>query len=379
MLNLSTLFYSGVEPQNVLANITLSDPQTAFIAEAKEAVRGQLRGGLTAALRALGHTGEAVQARFFTQGSWAYKTLNAPAQKPQQADIDDGAYLPLSSMTATKRPSIASKVFFAAAEMALAPLVREREWKLITDKPTCIRIEISPLAHLDIPLYAIPDEEFQRLTKAALATIDGMALEEQLQRAERDAWTALATDQVLLAHREDDWVTSDPRPIKAWFLAEVDRHGEQFRRCVRYVKAFRDWKWVKGGPSSILLMATMAPIFESRDRRDDLALLEVVEKMPEVLRQGVNCPTDDSESLTARLGEDGVRDTIERLQELEKYLRASIHSSNAAQACQWLQTQFGPRFPNEPDLVKSVTPAQTVQAAAAAAVPTPLVGRTKAG
>src|SRR5687768_11716130 len=110
MLNLSTLFYSGVEPQNFLANITLSDPQTAFIAEAKEAVRRQLRGGLTTALRALGHTGEAVQPRFFTQGSWAYKTLNAPAQTPQQADIDDGAYLPLSSMTATKRPSIASKV-----------------------------------------------------------------------------------------------------------------------------------------------------------------------------------------------------------------------------------------------------------------------------
>jgi len=32
------------------------------------------------------------QPRFFTQGSWAYKTLNAPAQNPQQADLDDGAY-----------------------------------------------------------------------------------------------------------------------------------------------------------------------------------------------------------------------------------------------------------------------------------------------
>ena len=79
---------------------------------------------------------------------------------------------------------------------------------------------------------------------------------EAMKRAERDAWTALPHDQVLLAHRDENWVKSDPRPVKHWFLGEVERHGEQFRRSVRYLKCFRDWQWVEGGPSSLLLMAT---------------------------------------------------------------------------------------------------------------------------
>lgn len=379
MLNLGTLFYSGVEQPTFLDNITLSQPQCDFILEAKEAVRKQLRGGLATALQALGHAGESVQPRFFTQGSWAYKTINAPAHPSQQADIDDGAYLPLSSMTATTKPSIASKVFFAAAEMALLPLVRSRSWTLITDKPTCIRIEISKFAHIDIPLYAIPDTEFQQLRKAALEVRGYMTLDEAVRKAERDAWTALPRDQVLLAHREEDWVKSDPRPVKTWFLNEVERHGEQFRRNVRYLKAFRDWQWVAGGPSSILLMATAAPVFEARDRRDDLALLDLVEQMPQVLRDGVVCPTDPAESLTERLGKAGVEETIAKLKELENHLRGAMHSTSPTQACEWLRRQFGPRFPDLPDRVKPTTAMSTVLATPAAAVATPLVGRTKAG
>ena len=140
MLNLSALFYSGVEQSTLLENVTLSTAHCEFIVEAKEAVRNQLRTGLPQVLRELGHPGAAVQPRFFTQGSWTYKTLNAPAHPTQQADIDDGAYLPLSFMKLTSKPSVASKVFFAASETALMPLVQARGWLLIKDKPTCIRI-----------------------------------------------------------------------------------------------------------------------------------------------------------------------------------------------------------------------------------------------
>ena len=379
MLNLSSLFYSGVEQPTLLDNITLSDQRCGFILEAKEAIRTQLRTGLPAVLKELGHPGAAVQPRFFTQGSWAYKTLNAPAHPEQQADIDDGAYLPLSFMRLTSKPSIASKVFFAAAETALMPLVQERKWRLITDKPTCIRIEIAQFAHIDVPLYAIPDEQFEQLRKAALSTHGYYALDEAMKRAERDAWTALPHDQVLLAHREDDWVKSDPRPVKRWFLGEVERHGEQFRRVVRYLKAFRDWQWVQGGPSSILLMAAAAPLFDSRDRRDDLALLDLLDSLPGALRQGVPCPTDPNESLTERLGAPGVEDAARKLEQLERSLRGAIHASSPSQAIIWVQGQFGPRFPNAPERVKASSATAVVQATPAAIVSTPLVGRTQAG
>lgn len=379
MQNLSSLFHTEVEDSTLLKNITLAEAECEFILEAKEAVRKQLRFGLPALMKEAGYEAEAVPPRFFTQGSWAYKTLNAPAHlPPQQADIDDGAYLPLSFMTETGRPRAASQVFFQAAEAALAPLVKERGWALVRDKATCIRIVISRSAHIDIPLYAIPDDQFEQLRKAAMA-YQYDSLDEAVAKAERDAWTALPRDKVLLAHREKGWIPSDPRPVKRWFEGEVDRLGEQFRRCVRYLKAFRDWQWVTEGPASILLMAAAAPVFETRDRRDDLALLDVVEAMQEQLRKGVCNPVDSNESLTKRLGEEGVADAIAKLQQLENYLRGALHGSNPSQACEWMRQQFGPRFPNAPERVRPTSPAATVQAAPAAAVATPLFGRTKAG
>ncbi|PLZ02817.1 hypothetical protein CY652_07780 [Burkholderia sp. WAC0059] len=379
MLNLSSLFHSTVEDSTLLSNIELTLQERSFIAEAKSAVRICLRENLMRVLRNHGYTGPTVRPRFFTQGSWAYKTLNAPAQHPQQADVDDGTYLPLSFVSQTARPSVASAIFFAAAEEALRPLVRARGWKLITDKPTCIRIEISAFAHVDIPLYAIPDDEFDKLQKAALSQYGYIALDSAVSAAERDAWTALPRDHVLLAHREDNWAKSDPRPVKDWFLDEVERHGEQFRRIVRYLKAFRDWQWVSGGPSSILLMAASAPVFDSRDRRDDLALLDLVDKLPSVLRDGVSNPVDTGESLTDRLGRDGVEEAAGKIELFETFLRGALGSSSSNQACTWMIQQFGPRFPNAPSRIKIASVAATVLATPVSAVASPLVGRSQAG
>lgn len=381
MLNLSPLFFTTVEDETcMLQELELSPEQREWIANARLDVRNCLRDGIPNVLMANGYDGDVPQPRFFTQGSWAYKTLNAPARHSQQADIDDGCYLPLSFVSQTKRPSTAANIFFAAAEEALLPLVKEKGWKLITDKATCIRIVISLYAHIDIPLYAIPDEEFALLTKASMESYGYDSLMEALNRAEKDAWTALPADKVLLAHRECDWMASDPRPVKEWFLGEVAAKGEQFRRVIRYLKAYRDWRWSSGGgPSSILLMAAAAPLFDKRSRRDDLALLDVVALLPSRLRAGVNNPVEQSESLTERLGEKGVEEAAEALESFEKVLRAAIAASSPSQACSWMQREFGSRFPNEPKRVIVVSVAATIAATPSNAGPSELVGRTKAG
>lgn len=380
MLNLSPLFFTS-EGQNVafLDNLDLHPDRRAFIAAAKTVVRICLRSGIPRVLLEHGYTGAVPQPRFFTQGSWAYKTLNAPATTLQQADVDDGAYLPLSFVSQVTRPSVASSVFFAAAETALAPLVKQRNWRLITNIPTCIRIEIASDAHIDVPLYAIPDGEFETLTKAALNVYGFDSVEEAVRLAERDAWTALPRNRVLLAHRDEDWKESDPRPVKEWFLAEVEARGEQFRRVVRYLKSFRDWQWTSGGPSSILLMSAAAPLFERRDRRDDLALLDVVAALPTALRAGVNNPVDESESLTARLGVDGVEEAAKCFAEFETYLRGAVNASSETQACAWMISKLGPRFPNQPERIRVTSVAATIAAAPALVAASPLVGRTKAG
>lgn len=380
MLNLSTLFYTNEDSKACLhKELDLESVHRTYIAEARTAVRNCLRLGIPRVLKSKGFADEIPQPRFFTQGSWAYKTLNAPAQHPQQADIDDGCYLPLSFVAQTKKPSIAAAVFFNVVEEALKDLVRERNWKLVVDKPTCIRIVISQYAHLDVPLYAIPDEEFTQLAKMSMDSYGYASFSEALFRAEHDAWTALPSNKVLLAHRDLNWMSSDPRPVKEWFLGEIEAKGEQLRRIVRYLKAFRDWQWPSGGPSSILIMAAAAPIFEKRDRRDDLALLDVLAALPDQLRNGVYNPIDETESLTDRLGKDGVEDAAVAFEHLERMIRGAINAGNSAQACIWMQDVFGTRFPNEPNRVSQVSVAATILSAPAAAGPSEFVGRTKAG
>jgi len=388
MLNLSALFYTEVESEPCLfGNLNLRDDDRKDIAAAKNEVRMALRDGIPRIYAEEGHPGKVPQPRFFTQGSWAYKTLNAPAQRPQQADVDDGCYLPLSFLTLTDSPSVAADVFFGVAERALADLVKEKGWKL-SGKPTCIRVEISDLAHIDIPLYAIPDVQFETLVKAenALrATMDGVY---NFSEATIDSWDDLPDTKVLLAHRVEGWMHSDPRPVKEWFVDQVETRGEQLRRVVRYIKAYRDWTWKTGGPSSILLMAAVAPLFVKQDRRDDQALVDVVKQLPAALRKGVSNPVNPEESLTDRLRAandevDLVEQAALQFEDLGRRLEAALDAGNADQACTWLRGLFGPRFPDRPDRVRVPVAASAVAAAIAAspaiAGPSELVGRTRAG
>lgn len=382
MLNLSPLFNTSDDEPYLLKALDLTALQRLQITSAKNEVRQCLRHGIPKVLLEQGYKGDIPQPRFFTQGSWAYKTLNSPAHMPpQQSDVDDGAYLPISFLKGSKKPSVASTIFFAAAEEALRRLVetKQREkWKLVTDKPTCIRIEISATAHLDIPLYSIPDDEYVTLEKAASRYgFDSLMDAVSVRRA--DSWTTLPTDEVLLAHREENWINSDPRPVKDWFVDEVEAKGEQLRRVVRYIKAFRDWQWEKGGPSSILLMAAAAPLFTKIDRRDDLALLEVLKGLPSALRNGVNNPVNTDESLSNRLPADELEEAAKKFEMFESYLNGAVNSSDETTACNWMISMFGPRFPNRPNRIKQVTVAATIAAVPAQAAASELVGRTKAG
>jgi hypothetical protein len=352
MLNLSPLFYTTVENDNCLhRTLDMSPPERDGISDARKEIRDCLRNGIPNELKLLGYSSNLPRPRFFTQGSWAYKTLNVPAQHPQQADLDDGCYLPMSFVQEEQRPSIATAEFFRASEKALASLVAKKGWRLDTSKATCIRVEISQRAHIDIPLYAIPDAEFEKLSVEAMKS--GFALDEAVSFSQADRWFALPSDKVLLAHRENDWMASDPRKIKDWFLGEVAAKGEQYRRIVRYLKAFRDWRWSSGGPSSVLLMAAAAHLFNKDDRRDDLALQYVVGRLPARLRAGVLNPTDDSESFTDRLGIDGVEEAAKEFERLGETIRAAM-GTLPQQACDRMREAFGSRFPNEPERVLQI-------------------------
>ena len=108
-----------------------------------------------------GHVGFTVRPRFFTQGSFAYKTINDPAwTPPQQMDLDDGTYLPMTFVQGAK-PSVAAAAFFKIVDRALQALAKAEGW-IFVKKPTCARLIISICPHRHSSLRD-PDKEFRLL------------------------------------------------------------------------------------------------------------------------------------------------------------------------------------------------------------------------
>lgn len=348
MLNLSQLFFYQQEKNNFISNIDLPEEKRNQLTSARTLIRQALRINLPNAIS--NHIGKTAvtRPRFFTQGSYAYKTLNAQAHASQQVDLDDGTYLPLSFAKEIAKPTIASNLYFKAVEIVLADLSEEMGWNLLTNKNTCIRIEISKLAHIDIPLYAIPDNQFSSLEEARKSQ-----LRTALDSLSAKSWDSLPSNSVLLAHRQSGWKPSDPRLLKEWFSEQISLKGEQLRRIVRYLKAFRDQQWISGGPSSTLLMVVAASVFNKRIGRDDLALMDVAEQIPRLLKNGVVNPTQTSERLTDQLDPSELQDAITKFQTLQKDLFASLSQTDEAKACKILCNLFGERFPNNPLVIST--------------------------
>ncbi|WP_157703140.1 CBASS cGAMP synthase [Alkalispirochaeta alkalica] len=342
MRNLSPLFSRN--EQGFLGNLNLSDAQKALIQEAKVKIRDHLRSGITRIIKAEQNID--LSPRFLSQGSSVYKTRNQPCiNPPQQIDHDLGCYLPLSFHEETGHPSIAANIFFSVVDLLLEEIVQAENWQGFKSKDTCSRVIVNEQIHIDIPLYSIPDKEFGLIKESAAKknfSMDSMSMES----ISEDEWEIIK-NKVLLAHREEDWIPSDPRKLNQYFKYIFENKGEQLRRVCRYLKAWRDYKWQQGGgPSSIYLMILADSIFQSAiDRRDDLALLNVLENIPNRITNPIKNPTDDSE--TIRINEDD-KDSlrvyaIDFARDLKKAIKEADISSRIS--CELIRKHVGTRFP----------------------------------
>lgn len=379
MPNFSPLLFTTNGEACFLDELNLAPEELAQIDGARKDIREALKAELPGALRDKGLEGDICEPRFYIQGSRAYKTLNSPCTTPpQQSDIDDGVYLPLSVMREESSPKLAIALFFDAVIDVLGPMCAERGWHTQA-KDTCVRVTISPSAHIDLPLYVIPDTLFQ-LIKANMEN-RGHAVFDSAINSERDSWKTLPSDKILLADRKQGWRKSDPMAMKNWFKRECLEKGDQLIRVVRYLKAFRDKQWEDKGPSSILLMAAACPLFQFFDKRDDRALLNVAKGIPDALRNGVASPIDPSASLTAHMPKEALADAVEFFEEFARYLEGAIDAADAHTANNWLHQMLGDRFPYAPYRMKSNPESMPASMAAIAplAGPAEPVKRTKAG
>lgn len=385
-LNLHGLFHASIT-ECLEEQISLTSTDRTELLAARTAIRGHIRSEVTQRLKAAKvENAESISPKFITQGSYAYATLNAPARPPQQADLDDGVYVPLSYCEDTGSPKTVSRLLIEVIEAILSDLARRRGWAVDTTNPNCTRLIIARDKHVDVPIYSIPDDEFQRIAqdRFLLAKDSASFSEYYLSEKLDDDWSAMPP-RVRLAHKVLGWLDSDPRPIKEWVETQVALKSEQLRRLMRYLKAWRDFQqWPASDPKSILLMALADATLERKiDGRDDLALLAVCSGIPDKLAAGaVEIPPIPGEDLSTRLKEDGLKDElIRRIRQLHDTLKRCVQGHHAPEeVCRLLREQFGPRFPNRPDRIRVETPEQTVRATAPRIIaPAPIVGRREAG
>jgi hypothetical protein len=374
--------------------LVITDPEREKLRDAQRKVRQALRHGLAVAgaylqdddrfaVRAAGVTDTRALAftpKFKTQGSWAYNTLNRPAQTGQQLDLDDGMYVPMSMVEGS--PRLAATVLFSVVERILDALCRAEGWTLFTEKNICVRVILDTEAHLDLNIYAIPDEKMAVLEKA-MKSAGVNALDSATART---AAMRLDPQEIYVAHRKKGWEQSDPLQLEDWFLKAASRHSAwiDLRRVVRYLKAWRDLHWSECRLSSLILMVcAIEALDEAATRplsgRDDDGLLVVARALHLKLSRPIYNPVIKDRRLEEW-------ETLERsgyelkaralMNEIDGALN---HETTSANVVSRMRKLFGNRIPNDPALVAVIASIAAVRSTEASPSPSPRVGSRTSG
>lgn len=364
-----------------LSGIAITDPQEKKLLAARKIIRDRLRESFRAAGRSISDSAGrqvSVTPKFLTQGSMAYRTINQPAFPPQQQlDLDDGAYLPMTFLEGLG-PQVASDLFFRFVDQVMEELAAEKRWQFDGTKDTCVRVILDDESHVDVPLYAIPYEDFHLLE--AKMEAKGMASMSAFSKAD-DLY--VDPTRVQLAHREKGWTPSDPREIQVWFFRAIDEYGPQLRRMCRLLKGWRDVHPDLDGLTSILIMAAVYQVyrdFSTLSKQDDLALLVISGELPGVFEGKVRNPANLDEVLSDRVPPAVMDRASDLVWGFHKELDSSLNRNYVAEnVVKCLRRHLGDRVPYRPDLVSVEKPKATVTRIPAETVPAAMVVSSKAG
>ena len=302
--------------------------------------------------------------RFLRQGSFAYRTLIRPAQQPpQEIDLDDGVYVPVEFINGI--PIFPSSAFFYVIEQALEPVMRAHsDWRLET-KNTCVRVVFENQgAHIDLPLFAVEENEFKRIEKNLNEASDGKARVADVLNNHR--WHGLndhfrvPSASILRADREKDWEAADPKKFQDWFetWANGDQLGPVLRRVSMYGKAWRDHNFPDSNLSSMaILVSAVSALSEvpgkpANDRDDELALLTLKRLKSDLSGPGIMHPLDERNRLDGKIEDDERANLISALDDAIRSFDVALnHTTNAHAVVQRLRSIFGNRLPDLPDAV----------------------------
>ncbi|MEG3694581.1 CBASS cGAMP synthase, partial [Vibrio coralliirubri] len=328
------------------------------------------------------HALATLKPKFMSQGSFVYKTLNLPCHNPpQQIDLDDGVYLPLEVFQ--ESPIISKDVFFAIVDSSLKTLASSKGWAF-KEKNTCARLVVSDLIHIDVPLYAIPEQRYLAMEsiKANVNHSDSEWF--------ADSRSLLNKNEIYLAVRNrESWINSDPATISEWFKEQVRFHGVLLRNVCRHLKAWRDYQFTDGGPSSIALMACAVQTFNNEvatrgkkftSKQESEALMLCANKLKAQLTQGVDNPVDASKPqlYPSGLTQQEISEQCQAAHDFAEEISFSLKMSQTKQqSVDSIRKLLGDRVPNRQDLI--IVANNTVLSHPPKTTPAPVVPNGEAG
>ncbi len=340
-------------------NLSISDEDRKTLLSAREEIRSCLQERLS---------DDNIRAKFLTQGSFKYRTINRPCHIPnQQMDLDDGVYI--CTLDANKK---SAAQWLGDVAGYLASLADRKKWKISNTKPSCVRIILDEDKHVDIPFYHIPDLDNANLSEGVQPTVHPLLteLDEFLASISYRNFKVIDSDNVKMAHRYEGWKNSDPRKIIEWVVLRVEERGRKYIRICRILKGWRDNQWKDKSPiSSIMIMAMVemamkeAHIFDKSNKQEDEALFEVVDVIIEKILHG-DIPDPDPnkhEHLNSKWTEDEKNDCILKFEGLQKALYGDGDNDVYIRK---LCEEFGKFFPKDDSFIKSCKPVAAVVATA---------------
>lgn len=244
---------------------------------------------------------------FYGQGSYMMNTTINPLDG--EYDIDDGIYLEhlkdIEEEQWEAPATVHNWIVNATKDHTSTPPV---------DKNTCVRVIYKANYHVDLPIYVKKEGQTPKL-----------------------------------AHKTLGWIESDPKGFTTWFNDQVKEKGDQLKRIVRFLKAWKDNKQGDTKFPSGMVLTVLATNHYVNDyaENDDSALVATAKAIHEALSDNfsVSRPIQPNEELLDNWSDTKKDNFLTKLEKLVSEGQAALEEDDKEKASKKWIKHFGDRFP----------------------------------
>ena len=250
------------------------------------------------------------QPKFFMQGSFSMNTTINPLSA--EYDLDDGVYLQnidtSRSIEEWETPKTVHKWIVDAVDGHTS--------RKPTDKNLCVRVHYADeRKHIDLPIYAQKDDTYY------------------------------------LAVKDKGWVESNPKEIKDWFLDELEVKGEQYRRVVRYLKGWKDFREDENtqvklyGGFQLTVLASYHFVSSESDEESFYRTIEGIKSKLWIYQEQICHPKDWNKNIIEHYSEARRKKFVEEFEKMYKQAKNAYEETDCIEKSKKWQKIFGDRFP----------------------------------